>query len=129
MAAVQRIFFPSGRRWVCCPLPHVKCALGRQKHQSCKPSCGLADDEIAKMLQDSFSASELDMQARALREEQVEADRLLLAIDSALSTDKHLLSDAEQATIAGKIEELKQIKLGTDHQTIQRRHYRVGRCH
>ncbi len=84
-----------------------------------KPSYGLADDEIAKMLQDSFSASELDMQARALREEQVEADRLLLAIDSALSTDKHLLSDAEQATIAGKIEELKQIKLGTDHQAIK----------
>ncbi|TXI96251.1 MAG: Fe-S protein assembly chaperone HscA, partial [Burkholderiaceae bacterium] len=84
-----------------------------------KPSYGLADDEIAKMLQDSFSASELDMQARALREEQVEADRLLLAIDSALSTDKHLLSEAEQATIESKIEELKQIKLGTDHQAIK----------
>ena len=54
-----------------------------------------------------------------LREEQVETDRLLLAIDSALSTDKHLLSDAEQATIASKIEQLKQIKLGTDHQAIK----------
>ncbi|MBC3882297.1 Fe-S protein assembly chaperone HscA [Undibacterium sp. LX40W] len=84
-----------------------------------KPSYGLADDDIARMLQDSFSSSELDMQTRALREEQVEADRLLLAIASALSTDKHLLNEQELAHIEGHIGQLNGAKQGQDHQLIK----------
>jgi molecular chaperone HscA len=64
-----------------------------------KPSYGLADDEVARMLQDSYTSAQVDMVARALREEQVEAERILLATQSALDGDAALLDDAERAAI------------------------------
>ena len=64
-----------------------------------KPSYGLGDALIAKMLQDSFSTAEVDMKARALAEARVDADRLLLATQSALNVDADLLSDQERADI------------------------------
>ena len=48
-----------------------------------KPSYGLADDDIARMLKEGFSSAEADMQARALREARVEAERMSLATLSA----------------------------------------------
>ncbi|WP_313703194.1 Fe-S protein assembly chaperone HscA [Massilia sp.] len=65
-----------------------------------KPSYGLGDDEVARMLQDSYSSAQVDMQMRALREEQVEAERILLATQSALDTDAELLDADEQAAVA-----------------------------
>ncbi len=65
-----------------------------------KPSYGLGDDEVARMLQDSYSSASSDMQMRALREEQVEAERILLATTSALEGDADLLSAEERAAIA-----------------------------
>jgi molecular chaperone HscA len=65
-----------------------------------KPSYGLGDDEVARMLQDSYTSAQGDMVARALREEQVEAERILLATQSALESDAELLSDEERASIA-----------------------------
>ena len=64
-----------------------------------KPSYGLGDDQIAKMLQESFSTAEVDMKARALAEARVDADRMLLATQSALNADADLLSGAERAHI------------------------------
>jgi molecular chaperone HscA len=64
-----------------------------------KPSYGLADDQIARMLQDSFTTAEADMKARALVEARVDGDRMLLAIESALAADGDLLSDAERVDI------------------------------
>ncbi|MEJ7138332.1 Fe-S protein assembly chaperone HscA [Amphibiibacter pelophylacis] len=64
-----------------------------------KPSYGLADDDITRMLQDGVSFAQSDIEARLLREAQVEADRLLLATASALASDGHLLDAAERATI------------------------------
>ncbi len=64
-----------------------------------KPSYGLTDDQIAQMLKDSFSTAQQDMQARALVEARVDADRLLLATRSALAVDGALLDAAERATI------------------------------
>lgn len=64
-----------------------------------KPSYGLADDQIAKMLQDSFSTAQEDMRARALVEARVDADRLVMATRSALQVDGDLLDDAERALI------------------------------
>jgi molecular chaperone HscA len=64
-----------------------------------KPSYGLSDDEVARMLQDSYSSAEGDMQMRALREEQVEAERILLATQSALDTDGDLLALDERTAI------------------------------
>ena len=65
-----------------------------------KPSYGLADDEVARMLQDSYSSASVDMLLRALREEQVEAERILLATQSALDGDAGLLSADEHSSIA-----------------------------
>ncbi len=56
-----------------------------------KPSYGLSDDQIATMLQESFSTAQQDMQARALVEARVDADRMLLATQSALDADGDLL--------------------------------------
>ncbi|WP_153100719.1 Fe-S protein assembly chaperone HscA [Paraburkholderia hayleyella] len=64
-----------------------------------KPSYGLADDEIAKMLEDSFKTADVDMRARALREAQVEAQRLVEATDAALSADSELLDTAERTAL------------------------------
>ena len=64
-----------------------------------KPSYGLGDDQIAKMLQDSFTTAQSDMQARALAEARVDADRMLLATQSALAADADLLSAQDRAAI------------------------------
>jgi len=61
-----------------------------------KPSYGLSDEQIAAMLQDSFHTAEFDMNARALAEARLEADRMWLATQSALQADAHLLSPSEQ---------------------------------
>jgi molecular chaperone HscA len=64
-----------------------------------KPSYGLSDEQIAAMLQDSFSTAQQDMQARALVEARVDADRMLMATQSALDADASLLSAEEHAVI------------------------------
>ncbi|WP_343637525.1 Fe-S protein assembly chaperone HscA [Roseateles sp.] len=65
-----------------------------------KPSYGLSDDQIATMLREGFASAESDMAARKLREARVEAERMILATQSALRADGDLLSDAERAAIA-----------------------------
>jgi len=64
-----------------------------------KPSYGLSDDDIARMLQDSFSTAEQDMQARALAEARLDVDRLWLATQSALQADGDLLTADERRTV------------------------------
>lgn len=64
-----------------------------------KPSYGLTDADIARMLQEGFSTAQQDMQARALAEAQVDADRMILATRSALTADADLLTPEERAEI------------------------------
>jgi molecular chaperone HscA len=71
-----------------------------------KPSYGLSDDEIARMLQDSFATAQTDMQARALVEARVDADRMLIATQSALNADGHLLAPLQLEAIAGLMNSL-----------------------
>jgi len=84
-----------------------------------KPSYGLGDDEIAAMLQDSMQSADADMQQRALREEQVEAERIVLATQSALDADGALLSEAEQAEIRALIDAVRNGAQGNDHAAIK----------
>ena len=72
-----------------------------------KPSYGLSDDQIAAMLQDSFTTAEVYMRSRALVEARVDCDRMVLAIGSALAADGDLLSPAERAVIDGLISSAK----------------------
>jgi molecular chaperone HscA len=64
-----------------------------------KPSYGLEDSQIAQMLQDSFATADEDMRSRALIEARVDADRMLLATQSALAADGDLLETEERETI------------------------------
>ncbi len=68
-----------------------------------KPSYGLSDDQIATMLKDSFSTAQQDMKSRALIEARVDADRMVLATQSAMDIDGHLLNKAEADMIQASI--------------------------
>ena len=74
-------------------------ASGVEAAVTVKPSYGLADDQIARMLQDGFSTAEGDMRERALREARVEAERMVLATRSALAADGDLLVAGERSAI------------------------------
>ncbi|MDO9194812.1 MAG: Fe-S protein assembly chaperone HscA [Undibacterium sp.] len=84
-----------------------------------KPSYGLADDEITRMLQDSFSSAESDMQQRALKEEQVEAERILLATQSALNDDAQLLSNTEQEAILKLMGDVRRLAQEADQHVLR----------
>lgn len=84
-----------------------------------KPSYGLADDQITQMLQDSFQSAEADMVARALREEQVEAERIVLATQSALDEDAGLLSEDERTQVLALMQTVRQNAGDTDHLAIK----------
>lgn len=78
-----------------------------------KPSYGLSDEQIATMLQDSFSTAQQDMAARALVEARVDGDRLLVATRSALAADGDLLAAEERTTIDALMAEV-QARLGSE---------------
>ena len=92
---------------------------GVQADINVKPSYGLSDSQIAQMLQDSFSTAEQDIRTRAIVEAQVDADRLLLAIQSALDTDADLLDTHERADIDTAMQALADGRSGTDAATIE----------
>lgn len=71
-----------------------------------KPSYGLSDDQIARMLQDGFTTASQDMQTRALVQARVDADRMLLATSSALKADGDLLRENERDAIEGLMADL-----------------------
>lgn len=87
-----------------------------------KPSYGLSDGEIETMLRDSFSHAKDDMEARKLKEEQVEASRVIEAIQSALQEDgKKLLSEQEHDTIRQAIDELIEVAKGDSQRAIKQK--------
>jgi len=95
---------------------------GVQARIEVKPSYGLADDEISQMLLDSFAHAKEDMQARALREQQVEADRLIEDISAALAQDgERLLDDAQQGCLGQAVHDLARVRqASSDHRELQR---------
>ncbi len=84
-----------------------------------KPSYGLSDDEIAEMLKAGVEHAGDDMLARALREQQVEADRVIEATEHALERDGALLSDEERTLVEREIEALRALRAGSDHRAIK----------
>jgi molecular chaperone HscA len=83
-----------------------------------KPSYGLADDEIARMLREGFATAEVDMAARSLRESRVEAERMTLATRAALAADGDLLDEDERSAIERLLVSLGQIAAGDNHAAI-----------
>ncbi|MGN5353084.1 Fe-S protein assembly chaperone HscA [Ralstonia sp. L16] len=84
-----------------------------------KPSYGLADDDVARMLQEGFQSAEDDMRRRALAEERVEGERLLEALSQALAADGDLLLPDERAAIDTEIATLRTTMQGEDHRAIK----------
>ena len=84
-----------------------------------KPSYGLSDEQVARMLQESFQTAQVDMQARALVEARVDADRLLLATESALRADGDLLDAQEKLGVAGAMQALRDAVLGAEAAPIE----------
>ncbi|HPE04727.1 MAG TPA: Fe-S protein assembly chaperone HscA [Thauera sp.] len=84
-----------------------------------KPSYGLSDDEIAEMLRSGVDHAGDDMAARALREQQVEADRVVEATEQALAHDGHLLSASEAEEIRSVIARLRELRAGNDNRAIK----------
>ena len=91
-----------------------------------KPSYGLTDGEIARMLQDSFQYANDDKQARVLREHQVEARRLIEAVEAAVQADGDTLLDAdERAAIAYQLDQLRELLEGSDGVAIEQQTKRL----
>ena len=92
-----------------------------------KPSYGLTDGEIARMLQDSFHNAGGDKDARALREQQVDAERLLEAVQSALDVDgERLLSEEERMVILASMDELRELLATADVAVLERQIKRLS---
>ncbi len=83
-----------------------------------KPSYGLADNQIAQMLKDGFTHAGHDMDARALAEARVEAERMLLATASALAADGGLLGQDERTAIETLMAQLQALLPGNDAAAI-----------
>lgn len=84
-----------------------------------KPSYGLTDDQVATMIQSSMQHAKQDMQQRLLKEQQVEAERVLEAVQNALKQDAHLLSQEEYASIEATLLALANAKAGDDTAAIK----------
>ncbi|MDH1053724.1 Fe-S protein assembly chaperone HscA [Aquipseudomonas alcaligenes] len=92
-----------------------------------KPSYGLTDGEIARMLQDSFKNAGDDKAARVLREQQVEAERLLEAVQAALDVDgERLLDEGERLAIVATMDELRVLAGGDDAHAIEQQTKRLS---
>jgi molecular chaperone HscA len=94
-------------------------STGVQSSIVVKPSYGLTDEQVAAMLQESFSHAAHDRDARALAEQRVEAASLLEALGAALGRDCDLLDENERAEIERRIAGLRSELQGTDHRRIK----------
>jgi len=83
-----------------------------------KPSYGLSDEDVERMLLDSFAHAEDDVRSRQLTEQRVEADRILFAARSAMAESPELLTDADRTGIDSAVRTLEAAKTGTSHQAI-----------
>ncbi len=92
---------------------------GVQASVTVKPSYGLADDDIARMLREGFAHAETDMAERSLREARVEAERMALATRAALASDGELLSAAERQAIEALVAALDAQAQGSDAHAIE----------
>jgi len=92
-----------------------------ESHIQVKPSYGLEDTEIERMLKDSIAHAKEDVDARQLREQQVEADRVIAALNAALKSDgQALLAEEEHQKIGTAMKELTQLRNGNNALAIKK---------
>jgi len=101
---------------------------GVQAAVAVKPSYGLTDAQITHMLRDSFDHARDDVQLRVLKEQQVEGERMLQAVENALREDADLISLEERRAVSGELDALRKTLSCTDHRTIKSAIERVNRA-
>ncbi len=100
---------------------------GVQSEIQVKPSYGLDENQIAEMLRASLDHAEEDIEVRALREQQVEADQLLDALTAAMAADgDRLLEPEERAALVREMDQLRELRAGSDRQALAAGITRLG---
>jgi molecular chaperone HscA len=94
-------------------------STGAESSIQVKPSYGLEQDEIADMITASMTNAKDDIQARMLREQQIDAIRMMEALETAMTEDNAIVLDEERVVIDQAIEQLKQATQGNDGQAIK----------
>jgi molecular chaperone HscA len=94
-------------------------ASGVEASVTVKPSYGLSDEEVARMLTDGMAQADHDAQMRMLREQQVDAAQLIESVQAALSADADLLGAAEQTRIEQQLQATRLIAAGEDIDAIR----------
>ncbi len=92
---------------------------GKEAAIEVKPSYGLTDEEVERMLLDSFAHAEEDVKTRLLAEQRIEAERIAAAARAAMADSPELLTEADRAAIATALDALAAAKAGTDHNAIR----------
>ena len=101
---------------------------GVQAAIAVKPSYGLTDSEITQMLRDSLDHARDDVQLRVLKEQQVEGERMIEAVETALREDSDLVSPEEQGALRAELDALRKTLSCNDHRTIRSAIERVNRA-
>jgi len=94
-------------------------ATGKEASIAVKPSYGLSDEEVERMLLDSFAHAEEDVKARLLTEQRIEAQRIVTAARSAMADTPELLTDADREAIGPAMAAVEAAAAGPDHLAIR----------
>jgi molecular chaperone HscA len=92
---------------------------GKEASIEVKPSYGLSEEQIEKMLLESYEYAETDLKQRMLIEARVEAERILAALHGAMQADSDLLTDEEKGDLAAIESELEQAMRGNNHRVVR----------
>jgi molecular chaperone HscA len=101
---------------------------GAQAAVAVKPSYGLSDAEITQMLKESIDHARDDVQLRLLKEQQVEGQRMLEAVEAALREDEDLVAPEEGSAVRAELDALSKTLSCSDHRTIRAAIERVNRA-
>jgi molecular chaperone HscA len=94
-------------------------ATGIEAVVDVKPTYGLSDEEVERMLLDSFAHGEEDVRLRLLTEQRIEADRIAQAVRGAIASTPELLTEADRARIDAALDQLEQARAGQNHHAIR----------
>jgi molecular chaperone HscA len=84
-----------------------------------KPSYGLSDEEVARMLTEGLKQADYDARMRMLKEQQVDAQQLIESVRAAMAADADLLSAADQTRIAQQLQATAQVASGDEVEQIR----------
>jgi len=94
-------------------------ASGVEASVTVKPSYGLSDEDVARMLTEGMAQADHDAQMRMLREQQVDAAQLIESVEAALLADADLLGAGEQTRIEQQLLATRLVATGDDVEAIR----------